>query len=93
MLGLWVAMGSRSRLAATAGLVALFAIFHGYAHGTEMHAGLAPFAYAAGFVIATATLHAIGIVSGLLMKRADRPAIARLVGGAIALCGAALFCV
>lgn len=46
-------------LAAT--LAGIFALFHGYAHGAEMPATMSGLAYGAGFVAATALLHAIGI--------------------------------
>jgi urease accessory protein len=92
ILGLLVAIGSPSRLPAILGLVALFAIFHGYAHGAEMSAGIAPLAYAFGFAIATAALLAIGIGCGMTMRRSGQPKISRLAGGAIAVCGLLLLC-
>jgi urease accessory protein len=46
-------------------LVAFFAIFHGYAHGAEMPADVSGLTYAAGFLVATALLHAAGIAIGL----------------------------
>jgi urease accessory protein len=91
ILGLIIAGGSRLVLPMTAGLVALFAMFHGYAHGAEMHAGLAPAAYGAGFVLATATLHLIGIGIGMALKRNSLPIIVRAAGGAIAIGGVLLF--
>jgi urease accessory protein len=59
-------------VAAAMGLVAFFAIFHGYAHGLEMPETASGLAFGAGFVAATAALHAVGIVVGLLIKQADR---------------------
>lgn len=41
-------------------LVALFGLLHGHAHGTEMAGGAV--GYAAGFLLATALLHAAGVV-------------------------------
>ena len=46
-------------------LAGFFAIFHGYAHGAEMPAGASGVTYAAGFLVATALLHAAGIAMGL----------------------------
>jgi urease accessory protein len=43
-------------------LAAGFALFHGHAHGTEMGANLSALPYALGFMLATALLHAIGVV-------------------------------
>lgn len=47
---------------------ATFGAFHGHAHGTEMPLVSSPALYVAGFVAATAGLHVIGALSGLLMK-------------------------
>lgn len=46
-------------------VVALFAIFHGRAHGTELEAGQNAMLYSLGFVICTGTLHGVGIGIGL----------------------------
>ncbi len=45
-------------------LVAIFAIFHGHAHGTELSEGQNAMLYSLGFVVSTGTLHAIGIGIG-----------------------------
>jgi urease accessory protein len=69
-------------------MVGVFALFHGYAHGSELGAaGALPFM--AGFAVATAVLHAIGIGIGLGVGRfsgAGRMA-ARIAGGLVALGG------
>ena len=90
VLGLIVASGSPLAMPVTTGLVALFALFHGYAHGAEMRAGIGPMQYAAGFVVATAILNGVGLVLGSALKRGRWPAISRLAGGVIAVCGAVL---
>jgi urease accessory protein len=54
-------------VAAAMGLVALFAAFHGYAHGLEMPETASGLAYGVGFVAATAALHVVGIGVGLLI--------------------------
>jgi urease accessory protein len=46
-------------------VIAFFAICHGYAHGVELPNAADPAAYATGFVIATGTIHVIGIGIGL----------------------------
>ena len=48
------------------GLVGVFAIFHGHAHGTELPAGQSGFLYSMGFVIATGCLHGVGVALGLV---------------------------
>lgn len=45
-------------------LVALFGLFHGYAHLAEIPQGDSAPAFAAGMVIGTAMLHAVGFVIG-----------------------------
>lgn len=66
-LGILVAFMVRLPLAVAALLVALFALFHGHAHGTELPASASPFGYALGFVIATGLLHLGGVALGLLI--------------------------
>ena len=48
-------------------LCGFFAVFHGFAHGAEMPVETTGFEYAAGFVIATVMLHALGLAAGLAM--------------------------
>lgn len=89
-LGLLVAMAVRLDPAISAAIVAVFALFHGHAHGGELGAaGALPFAV--GFVIATALLHVAGIALGLGIGRiAGGAALTRALGGATALAGVAL---
>src|SRR5581483_12053890 len=87
-LGAAIALGLQPSLAASAGLVALFALFHGHAHGTELPAHGSALLYGAGFVAATAALHLIGIGIG---ASARSRIVLRTAGGAIAAAGAALF--
>jgi urease accessory protein len=65
-LGLAITCEWRPPLAAAAVLVGLFAICHGHAHGTELPAGQDALLYSLGFVVATGTLHAVGIAIGLV---------------------------
>lgn len=44
--------------------IALFAVFHGHAHGYEMPAAVAPLLYGSGFVFSTSLLHITGVVLG-----------------------------
>ena len=87
VLGAMIALAARPPLAVTALIVAVFAIFHGYAHGTELPAAANPVSYAFGLVVATGLLHAIGILIGTV-RAWDWGATALRVGGAaIALMG------
>ncbi len=65
VLGVVAVFGLAMPVAAAMGLVACFAVFHGYAHGVEMPETASGLAYGAGFVVATALLHGIGIGLGL----------------------------
>jgi urease accessory protein len=67
LLGVLVALRVRAPVWQGAVIVGLFAFFHGHAHGTEASAAkLIP--YAAGFVLGTAALLAVGITAGLCVK-------------------------
>jgi urease accessory protein len=69
VMGLAIALGVRLPVAIAMGLVGLFALFHGHAHGSE-GVELASFLpYAAGFIAATAALHTAGISLGLGLDR------------------------
>lgn len=89
VLGLAVAFRLRPPLWLAATIVAVFAVFHGHAHGTELPAAADPFAYAAGFVIATGALHVAGIALGLLAAWPAGAAAVRAGGVAISVVGAA----
>ena len=90
VLGAAVAMDLRFPTVAALGLVGFFAIFHGHAHGAEMPAAAAGLAYAAGFMIATAVLHGLGVGLGLAtgaLARGRFDSAVRYAGGAMSLAG------
>lgn len=87
ILGAAAALALRVPMGVAVAGLAVFGLAHGYAHGLEGPGGGA---YAAGFVIATAALHAAGIALGLGAARVGRAVLARGAGGAVALAGAAL---
>ncbi|ABR61122.1 HupE/UreJ family protein [Sinorhizobium medicae] len=89
-LGLIVAMAVRLDVSMAAAVVAVFAIFHGHAHGGELgNAGA--WSFAAGFLIATVLLHIAGLGLGMGLSRlANRGIVARILGGVTALAGASL---
>lgn len=62
VLGIAAGIGRQIPQAAAFGIVALFATFHGYAHGAELGGNLAAIA---GITLATALLHVSGIGLGL----------------------------
>jgi urease accessory protein len=93
VLGAVIALETTMPVAAAMGLVAFFAVFHGHAHGAEMPETMSGLAYGAGFVAATAALHALGIGLGLAIGRSSEMFGRRVLqvgGSAAALAGAAL---
>ncbi|WIX02379.1 HupE/UreJ family protein [Pseudomonas sp. AR5] len=86
-LGLLVALAVRPPVAIAVGLTALFAASHGVAHGLELPALSSPWGYAAGFVAATAALHAAGYAVARSLPQAAAPLV-RIAGVASALTGA-----
>ena len=86
-LGGVVAGALRPPLWVAALLVALFAIFHGHAHGTELPQAASPLAYSLGFVVATGLLHLTGIALGLLTRWPAGRIAVRGMGAGIALLG------
>ena len=75
VIPIWIAAAS----------VAVFAVFHGHAHGTEMPLIANPWLYGLGFVIGTATIHLIGVFAGFGFRRLQRgPGLLRFAGLSIA---------
>lgn len=67
-----ILVGPQLNLKVAAALVGGIAVFHGYAHGTEMPPAGSTAMYALGFVVATGMLHLAGIAIGLGAGRAGR---------------------
>lgn len=91
VLGLAVALRLPMPTTAAMALVGFFAIFHGFAHGAEMPVDASGAGYAAGFLLATAFLHGIGVALGLAIGRIGAgPNVSQLGGAAVSLAGVAL---
>ncbi len=86
VLGVAVALGVPAPVAVGAVLIGAFALFHGHAHGAEAPAS-GWYGYAAGFAIATAFLHAVGIVIGFAIGRLPTRVPAQIVGALTAVLG------
>ena len=84
VLGLAIATARRAPLAVSGVLTALFALAHGYAHGSEMAAGAARGLYTAGFLGATVVLLGVGLAAGLWAARHRHEAWLRWAGFGIA---------
>ena len=90
VLGAVVALRIKAPTAVAMGLVALFAIFHGHAHGAEMPENEGGAAYGAGFMLATAILHVAGITIGFVIARVGErrgQIFVRATGGLAAIAG------
>ena len=74
VLGLLIATQRQWTVTAGVAIAAVFALFHGYAHGLEMPQAASPALYALGFVLATVCLHGVGMMSSLLGRYAMRVA-------------------
>ncbi len=86
-LGLMVALRVRIAFWAAAIVVAVFALFHGYAHGKEMPVAANAESFAIGFVVATGLLHLVGITIGTVDRTRAGSAAIRCLGAAIAVAG------
>jgi len=87
-LGAVVMFEIKPPLGIAAAVVGFFAIFHGHAHGTELPPGQSALLYSLGFVIATGTLHAIGIGIGTVHKWDWGKKALRLAGALVTVGGA-----
>ncbi|GAB4348215.1 MAG: HupE/UreJ family protein [Oricola sp.] len=91
--GLLIALAAPIPAGLVLAVTGFFAVFHGYAHGSELGSAGA-MAFGAGFLVATAVLHAAGAgfgiaVQNLLDGARGRMAL-RVAGGATAAYGMAL---
>ena len=90
VLGAVIALDVKAPLAAALGVIGLFAVFHGHAHGAEMPEDASGAAYALGFLVATALLHAAGLALGYIIGRAGERQgafVTRAAGSVAAIAG------
>ena len=87
LLGGCIAVEWRAPVVAAILLVALFALFHGYAHGRELPRAADPVYYSMGFMLTTGLLHVAGIGIGLIHSRPAGPMVTRGIGGGVAIAG------
>lgn len=88
-LGLLVALAVDLPVSAGIAIIGVFALLHGHAHGTEVPENAAGLDYMAGFALATAMLHLIGIAAGLAFGLRYR-GLTRAAGAACAAIGVGL---
>jgi urease accessory protein len=87
VLGVAVAIAWRPPLPVVMAIVAVFAVFHGHAHGTELPDGESALLYSLGFVAATGFLHLVGITIGLIYRWGWGQGALRLAGSGVSLAG------
>jgi urease accessory protein len=90
VLGLLVLAAARLPVELGATVVAVFALLHGHAHGAELPADAAAVTYAAGFALATAALHALGLAIAYLAGAEGGRLLVRGAGALVAAGGVAL---
>jgi urease accessory protein len=88
-LGLLVALAVDLPVSAGIAIIGVFALLHGHAHGTEVPENAAGLDYMAGFALATAMIHLIGIAAGLAFGLRYR-GLTRAAGAACAAIGVGL---
>jgi urease accessory protein len=89
VLGLLVALAVRLPASAGIAVIGLFALLHGHAHGMMAPENAGGLGYMAGFALATALLHAVGIGAGLGFGLKFRGCV-RAAGAACAALGVGL---
>lgn len=87
VLGMAIAAAWRAPVWLACIIVAAFAVFHGFAHGTEIPSLADPIAYSTGFMLATGSLHLAGIGLGTINSQPGGTTVTRGIGAAIALAG------
>jgi urease accessory protein len=90
VLGLLVALAAGLPVWLGAVIVGIFALLHGHAHGTEVAETVGGAEYMAGFALATAGLHFLGIAVAFGFARAQMRSMVRLAGAACVVLGIAL---
>jgi len=90
-LGLLVGLAVDLPVGAGAAILAVFALLHGHAHGSEVAETSSGFAYIMGFALATAALHLAGIGFAQTMAHFSLRAAVRIAGALCVPIGASLF--
>jgi urease accessory protein len=86
-LGFAVFREAKPKLWIAAIMVGFFAIFHGHAHGTELPEGANGLLYSIGFVMATGSLHLMGIAIGTVHRWPAGQVLLRIAGAGVAIAG------
>ena len=88
VFGIMVALTKKLPMNIAFACVAIFALFHGHAHGEEIPAIASPALYALGFVISTTLLHLSGALTAYFAQRTVfAQKVFHLAGAAISITG------
>lgn len=90
VIGALAAWGKPMPSTLAVGIVSVFAIFHGHAHGAEMPDAVGGLTYALGFGLATTLLHLSGIAAAMGVSKINARhgrLVARIAGGVFAMGG------
>ena len=87
VLGIAIAAAWRAPVWLACLIVAVFALFHGFAHGTEIPSLADPIAFSTGFMLATGSLHLAGIGLGTINSLRGGTMFTRAMGAGVALAG------
>ncbi|MFZ6710316.1 HupE/UreJ family protein [Undibacterium sp. TC9W] len=88
ILGLLISFAVKLPVSSGVALVSIFAMAHGYAHGQEIPLNESAVLYGAGFVLATALIHAAGWFASNAAQKLLASALTRYAGVMITLAGA-----
>ena len=87
VLGLLITCAISLPVIASSALVAVFALMHGVAHGTQLPAQVSGLWYGAGFVMTTALLHIAGLGAGELVNQTKMRGFVTAAGTGLAASG------
>jgi urease accessory protein len=87
VFGVFIALAWRLPLWVLLPIVAIFSVFHGYAHGAELPEAAQPALYVLGYLSGTTLLLGLGVAVGFTLQKLHQLA-PRALGGGIAAAGA-----
>jgi urease accessory protein len=88
LIGLLISFSTRASALAGASIAAVFAVFHGFAHGAELPGSVNGWLYGGGFLATTILLQVAGLVVGNRLK--THHALVRFGGAGITVWGGLL---
>jgi urease accessory protein len=86
--GVLAASAVRPSAAVGAAILCVFALFHGYAHGTELPQTAQPALYVLGFLLTAALVQLAAVRTAIALRSGRFAALVRVAGGAVAALGA-----